>query len=138
MDVEDYTRQVKPRKNGSQLLPFKKEIGDLKRMGYSDELIREWLAQNGITVSRENVRKFIKRHLHELNTATPSAQENGTTSAPGVGQVPQLAEQTASGASSAGRKESPAKRIQRLAREQRNEAEQTHFKHDKTGNNHWE
>jgi hypothetical protein len=135
MDVEEFTRKVKPRKNGSQLLRFQNEIGDLKRQGYSDEQIREWLANNSITVSRENVRKFIKRHLPDLsrkfqvepqvNLATPIVNNQATEKI--------LVEEITG---SEELRESQADRIRKLAEEQRNEAEKSRFKHDRNGNNH--
>lgn len=136
IDVENFTRHVNPRKNGSQLLRFLNEIGDLKRRNYSDELIREWLSRNGITVSRENVRKFIKRHLRELDTKTQSAEENDATTAAEGDQAQQFSSRIISDASQDNPKESTAQRIQRLARQQRNEAERNQFQHDKTGNNY--
>jgi hypothetical protein len=135
MDIENFTRQAKPRKNGSQLLRFQKEIGDLKRRSYSDELIREWLAQNGISVSRENVRKFIKRHLRKLNTMAQPALANDTVVALCVDRALPVGRTVNDiGENSLG--ESPAQRIQRLAREQRDDAEKSQFQHDKIGNNH--
>ena len=136
MDVEDFTRQFTPRKNGSQLLPFRKEIRDLKNQGYSDEKIREWLAQNSVTVSRENVRKFIKRHLPNLkqeqqtlpSVTPPPTVEYDQTAAKKVSIVQTTCD--------AGFSESVVDRLRRLAEEQRSEAEKARFRHDKTGNNH--
>lgn len=135
MDVEEFTRKVKPRKNGSQLLTFQKEIGDLKRQGYSDEQIREWLAKNNITVSRENVRKFIKRHLPDLNRKF-QAEPQVNLAAPIVDN--KAIEKVLLGEIKTSEKvrESQADRIRKLAEEQRNEAEKSRFKHDRTGNNH--
>lgn len=135
MDVEEFTRQVKPRKNGSQLFPFKHEIGDLKRQGYSDEQIREWLAKNGVAVSRENVRKFIKRHLPQSNHK-PQAESLINLTSPIV--ETQVLEKVSPRKTDSGAElnESQADRIRRLAEEQRNEAEKNRFKHDRTGNNH--
>lgn len=136
MDVEDFARQFTPRKNGSQLLPFEKEISDLKRQGYSDEQIREWLAQNNITVSRENVRKFIKRHLPNLKQeqrALPSATPKQIVQ---YDQGSAMKVSIAQTTSDIGFSESAVDRLRRLTEEQRREAEKSRFKHDKTGNNH--
>lgn len=135
MDVEDFTREVKPHHRRSRLEKFKAEISALKSKGYSDMQVRDWLAQNGITVSRENVRKFIKRHLKNLDNAPALEQPSETPATPEAIQGAQLATETSAPADS-GAVESQAARLQRLAREQRNEAAQTQFKHDKTGNNH--
>jgi len=136
MDVEDFTRQVKPRKNGSQLLPFQKEISDLKRQGYSDEQIREWLAQNNIAVSRENVRKFIKRHLPNLSQEHQTQSPANPASTTKYEQAPAKKILIAQTTSDAGINESVVEKLRRLTEEQRSEAEKARFKHDKTGNNH--
>ncbi len=139
MDVEDFTREVKPHHRRSRLEKFKTEIRSLKRQGYSDMQVRDWLAKNGLSVSRESVRKYIARHLNEQNPAplAENVQANESPAASEQGQSPQPAKDAAdeSGHNS-GMKESPAARLRRLAKEQRDEAAQTQFKHDKTGNNH--
>jgi hypothetical protein len=136
MDVEDFTREVQPHHRRSRLEKYKQEIRDLKKQGYSDMQVRDWLAQNGIAVSRENVRKFIKRHLTKEDTAQVSEQPSAAPPAPGIDQGAQLATAPGAAASAPDLNESPAERMRRLAREQRDEAAQTQFKHDKTGNNH--
>lgn len=136
MDVEDFTREVKPHHKRSRLEKFKVEIHDLKTRGYSDMQIRDWLAENGISVSRENVRKFIKRHLTGQDTAPDQVQPGDTPAAPGADQAAQQATEENAPAETRQGEESTAARMQRLAREQRNEATNALFKHDKTGNNH--
>lgn len=134
MDVDEYAREVKPHYKRSKLLAFKDQIRELKHKGFSDMQVRDWLAQNGIQVSRENVRKFIKRHLVDLDEnmaedkqqspATNETMQNfGNENSPETQQL----ENT---------KESPAERLRRLAQEQRDEADKRRFSHDKTGNNH--
>lgn len=60
MDIEEFERQVKPRAKRSRLEPFQSEILALKSKGYTNWQIRDWLAANGVEVSQESVRKFIK------------------------------------------------------------------------------
>jgi hypothetical protein len=136
MDVEDFTREVKPHHKRSRLEKFKVEIRDLKARGYSDMQIRDWLAENGISVSRENVRKFIKRHLTGQDTAPHQVQPGDTPATPAPDQSAQLGMEKNATAETRRAEESTAARMQRLAREQRNEATNALFKHDKTGNNH--
>lgn len=137
MDVDDYAREVKPHHKRSKLLAFKDQIRALKHKGFSDMQVRDWLAQNGVQVSRENVRKFIKRHLVDVegNKTKDEQKSLGKTdqsetppdiSSGGSTQVAQIANT----------KESPAERLRRIAQEQRNEADSKRFSHDKTGNNH--
>jgi Holliday junction resolvasome RuvABC DNA-binding subunit len=136
MDVEDFTHEIQPHHKRSRLLKFKEQIGALKRKGYSDMQIRQWLTQNGCEVSRENVRRFIKRYLPDLDDAPQLASPEALAALPGTGQIPQLAKPTERELSGIGRKESTAERILRETREQRNEATHNLFRHDKTGNNH--
>lgn len=138
MDVNDFTHEVKPRNKRSKLLKFRDEISALKKEGYSDMQIRDWLAENGVQVSRQNVQKFIKRYLGNLREdaqavspiTTPSPADGGQTSAP----LTTTREGKISGSS--GATESRAEKLRKLAEEQRNEAEKSRFQHDKTGNNH--
>lgn len=137
MDVDDYAREVKPHHKRSKLLAFKDQIRALKQKGFSDMQVRDWLAQNGVQVSRENVRKFIKRHLVDVeeNTTKDEQQSSAKTGqrekAPDVGSGNSTdVEQVAN------TKESPAERLRRIAQEQRDEADSKRFSHDKTGNNH--
>ena len=136
MDVEDFTHEFRPHHKRSRLLKFKEQILALKRQGYSDMQIRQWLGQNGCQVSRENVRKFIKRHLPELDAGTQPNMSLATGAEEKQEQVPHMARERPSDTRGIGHKESAAERIVRQAREQRNEATQSLFKHDKTGNNH--
>lgn len=98
--------------------------------------IRQWLTQNGCKVSRENVRRFIKRYLADLNDDPQLESPEALAELPGTGQVPQLVKPPEREPSGIGRKESAAERILRQTREQRNEATNNLFRHDKTGNNH--
>lgn len=134
MDVDEYAREVKPHYKRSKLLAFKDQIRELKHKGFSDMQVRDWLAQNGIQVSRENVRKFIKRHLVDLDESMAEDKQhapatNGTMQNVGNKNSPETQQ-------SENTKESPAERLRRLAQEQRDEADKRRFSHDKTGNNH--
>lgn len=134
MDVDEYAREVKPHYKRSKLLAFKDQIRELKHKGFSDMQVRDWLAQNGIQVSRENVRKFIKRHLVDLDESMAEDKQkspatNETMQNVGNENLPETRQLENT-------KESPAERLRRLAQEQRDEADKRRFSHDKTGNNH--
>lgn len=136
MDVEDFTHGVQPHHRRSRLEKFKVEIWALKREGYSDMQVRDWLSRNGITVSRENVRKFIKRHLKSLDTAPSLEQAGEAVTLLDTDKSTETTRGAVTGVNSGCSSESNTQRIQRQAREQREKAAQYQFKHDKTGNNH--
>ena len=60
MDIEEFEKKVKPRAKRSRLEPFQAQIFELKAKGYANWQVSEWLATNGLKVSPEAVRKFIK------------------------------------------------------------------------------
>lgn len=60
MDIEEFEKQVEPRAKRSRLEPFQAQIFELKAKGYANWQVCEWLAANGLKVSQEAVRKFIK------------------------------------------------------------------------------
>lgn len=66
MDIEEFTKQAKPRAKRSKLEPFKKQIFTLKEMGYVDWQIKEWLETEGLVVSRQAVQQFIKKRESEV------------------------------------------------------------------------
>lgn len=72
MNIEEFEKQVQPRAKRSKLEPFKVQIFELKQKGYTNLQVSDWLASNGMHVSSEAVRKFIKtREGKEENTAAP-------------------------------------------------------------------
>ncbi|WP_075790644.1 hypothetical protein [Massilia putida] len=137
MDVDEYAREVKPHHKRSKLLAFKDQIRALKHKGFSDMQVRDWLAQNGIQVSRENVRKFIKRHLVDLDENAVKDEQELSAPVTNTEMVQDVGNEKSTEAQQAtNTKESPAERLRRLAQKQRDEAERQRFSHDKTGNNH--
>lgn len=128
MDLNEFVQHVQPRKKLSRLISFKDPILTLKAQGYSDLQIRDWLAGNGIEVSRETVRKFIKNsapaHPQQTTPATTGAEsgqqdtQSGHRGAPVVGH---------SGLSQ-------ADKMRRKLDDQKRDADSNRFKHDKTGN----
>lgn len=129
MDIEEFVKGVKPRKNRSRLFPFKDQLMALKTQGYTDLQIRDWLALNKIEVSREMVRKFIARQATEKTPPMTKIETNESTAS------------TAEITSDEKEQEKPtntrmtqADKIRAKLEEQKRDAESKHFKHDKTGN----
>lgn len=60
MDINDFKKATKPKAKRSKLEPFLDQIFELKKLGYANGQIVEWLSGNKIEVSEEGVRKFIK------------------------------------------------------------------------------
>lgn len=113
MDIKEFLSNVQPAKKVSRLKKFELEIRELKSKGYTDEQIRQWLAKNGVEVSREAVRRFAKK-IETLAVIPP--------------QPPVVKEVVKSDG------ETKAEKIQRRFAEQKTHAGQTVFKHDKSGN----
>lgn len=112
MDINEFLSSVQPGKKVSRLKKYEREISELKSRGYTDDQIRQWLAQNDLVVSREAVRRFAKKISQ---TAAPSITDNKT------GEVANKANET------------NAEKIQRRLVEQQEQARSTVFKHDKSG-----
>lgn len=60
MDIEEFEKQNQPRSKRSRLDPYQVEIFRLKDKGYANHQVCKWLSSNGLTVTPEAVRKFIK------------------------------------------------------------------------------
>lgn len=105
MDIEEFVKQVQPRKKRSRLIPFTDQIMTLKTQGYTDLQIRDWLAANGIAVSRETVRKFAKK---AAGTPGQAAEKKQVIT--------------------------QAEKMRKNLEDQKREANSKLFKHDKTGN----
>lgn len=95
MDIEEFEKRVKPSAKRSRLEPFRSQIFELKAKGYADWQVRDWLAENGLEVSRQAVQQFIKKgdkgqRVHAATGAdTPAAapqvltpKESGQTAEP--------------------------------------------------------
>lgn len=122
MDIEEFVQKHQPGMRTSRLDKYAKEIKALKEKKYTDEQIREWLATNGLQISREAIRRYVKK----LMDGSPS-----TTTAPVVtGKEPKPVEAAASAPSN----ESQAEKLRRKLAEQQGDADKTRFKHDKSGN----
>lgn len=80
MDIEEFEKRQKPKARRSRLEPFKEQIFELKAKGYANWQISEWLETNGVKVSKESVRKFIKNREDEAENiakevTTPTAEK---------------------------------------------------------------
>ncbi len=78
MDIEEFEKQVQPRAKRSKLEPFQAQIFELKAKGYANLQVCEWLAANGVKVSQEGLRKFIKSR----DGNAPDVPETGEGSPP--------------------------------------------------------
>lgn len=73
MDIEEFEKQQQPRAKRSRLIPFQAQIFELKAKGYANWQVCEWLAANGLKVSQEGLRKFIKsREGHPYPALMPN------------------------------------------------------------------
>ena len=85
MDIEEFEKQERPRAKRSRLEPFQAQIFELKAKGYANWQVCEWLAANGLKVSPEAVRKFIKSREGSPSPASmPSANTAPASAAPVV------------------------------------------------------
>lgn len=60
MDINEFEKQMPPKTKRSRLEPFRAQIFELKAKGYANWQISKFLEDNGLSVSQEAVRKFIK------------------------------------------------------------------------------
>lgn len=81
MDITEFEKQMPPKAKRSRLEPFLQQIFELKDKGYANWQIQKFLEDNGVKVSQESVRKFIKSR--EGHTAPPD--EKAAAPAPQVG-----------------------------------------------------
>lgn len=90
MDIEEFEKRQQPRAKRSRLEPFQAQIFELKAKGYANWQICEWLAENGLKISQEGLRKFIKSRegtpspasMSSANTAPASATPEAGESSP--------------------------------------------------------
>lgn len=92
MDIEEFEKRQQPRAKRSRLEPFQAQIFELKAKGYANWQVCEWLAANGLKVSPEAVRKFIKSREGAPSPASmPSANTAPASAAPVVSSAPPAA-----------------------------------------------
>lgn len=127
MDIEEFVKQVQPRKKRSRLIPFADQIMRLKTEGYTDLQIRDWLEANGVKVSREMVRKFVAKNSSELRKEsaekpTAPVPARAAQASEDAGQPPEMKPAI-----------SQAEKMRKNLEAQKRDAESKRFKHDKTG-----
>lgn len=106
----------------SRLDKYAKEIRALKEKKYTDEQIREWLATNGLQISREAIRRYVKKLKAGSQSTTPALVTTASEPKP------------VEAAATAPSNESQAEKLRRKLAEQQGDADKTRFKHDKSGN----
>lgn len=127
MDINEFIKRVQPRKKRSRLIPFADQIWTLKTHGYTDLQIRDWLAENGVEVSRETVRKFIKKAAKTGN----AKQASNTTAKSDITSNENMENETSVPVEKSG--SSQAEKIRQMVEDQKRDAESKRFKHGKTG-----
>ena len=92
MDIEEFEKQERPRAKRSRLEPFQAQIFELKAKGYANWQVCQWLEANGLKVSQEAVRKFIKSRDGSTPTPAPASMPGANTApasaAPEVSPAP--------------------------------------------------
>lgn len=85
MDIEEFEKRQQPRAKRSRLEPFQAQIFELKAKGYANWQVCEWLAENGLKISQEGLRKFIKsREGNPSPASMPGANTAPASAAPQV------------------------------------------------------
>ena len=92
MDIEEFEKQERPRAKRSRLEPFQAQIFELKAKGYANWQVCQWLEANGLKVSQEAVRKFIKSRDGSTPAPAPASMPGANTApasaAPQVSSAP--------------------------------------------------
>jgi len=89
MDIEEFEKRQQPRAKRSRLEPFQAQIFELKAKGYANWQVCEWLAANGLKISQEGLRKFIKsREGNPSPASMPGANTAPASAAPQVSSAP--------------------------------------------------
>lgn len=118
MDIEEFSKTVPPGKKKSRLNKYENEIKLLKSKSYTDDQVREWLSKNGLNVSREAVRQFVKKNTESQTTSNHEQTKNKDNETLNAN-------------------ESHVEKLRRRLAEQESDAYKTHFKHDKSGSIIW-
>lgn len=84
MDINEFEKRMQPRAKRSKLEPFQAQIFELKAKGYANWQVCEWLSENGVKVSQEGLRKFIKSRDGSAPPSMPSANTAPASAAPKV------------------------------------------------------
>ena len=93
MDIEEFEKRQQPRAKRSRLEPFQAQIFELKAKGYANWQVCQWLEANGLKVSQEAVRKFIKSRdgSAPAPASMPGANTAPASAAPEVSPPPPAA-----------------------------------------------
>jgi hypothetical protein len=76
MDIEEFEKRVQPSAKRSRLEPFRSQIFELKAKGYADWQVRDWLAANGLEISRQAVQQFFKKEAKAERVRSPCKYES--------------------------------------------------------------
>jgi hypothetical protein len=77
MEIDEFIKKQKPRaKRLSRLDPHLAGILELKNQGYANWQICEWLETNGVKVSQEGLRKFLKNRSGDAPKPAVTTKDN--------------------------------------------------------------
>lgn len=82
LQASDYAKKNVPAGQRSKLWPHRTGIAELLAGNYSLRQIREWLAQNGVTVSVSALNEFVGRHLTADNRPAMPASSKPAIASP--------------------------------------------------------
>jgi hypothetical protein len=122
MDIEEFVKKNAPGRRTSRLDKYANEIKVLKTQKYTDEQIRQWLATNGVEISREVLRRYCKRLA--AKSSEPTIEKPLTIEKDEPVKTPETDSSN----------ESHTEKLRRKLAEQQGDADKTRFKHDKSGN----
>ena len=71
--LDEFMKQQPPKKARTILAPFLDDILTLKKEGYTEAVILEYLTENGVKTSQQNLNRFLRRQM-ELRAAVPVSQ----------------------------------------------------------------
>jgi hypothetical protein len=87
LDIDEFEKQVKPGAKRSRMEPYRAQIFALKSKGYADSQVRDWLATNGVIVSRQAVQQFVKKRQALMTANAPAVTTRHALSTKDSGNV---------------------------------------------------
>jgi len=76
MDIEEFEKKVNPGGKRSRLEVFSAGILRLKSKGYAYHQIQEWVASNGIVISRQAIEHFVRKKERNRQSGILSTTSN--------------------------------------------------------------
>lgn len=73
MDVDEFVKRVRPAARKSVLAPWLEAIQVLRGKDYTLDQVLEFLAENGVTISRAGLSAYLRRKSAKAEAKTPDA-----------------------------------------------------------------